>query len=210
MVSVGEAGRPLAWVVYESMFGNTRRIAEAIAEGLLREHEVVVFEVSDAPDVVPDEVALLVVGGPTHGFQLSSPRSREQAKAQAGGSVISERRGLREWIEVVELRGRPSLVCFDTKVGKPRWFWGSAAKRARRLLEHKGALVLRPPEHFYVHIKAARPSELLYEGELDRAKAWGESLGPSVAAAQASETGPTYASHARMPSAEATDDSRSS
>lgn len=189
MIPVGEANRPLAWVVFESMFGNTRRVAYAIAEGLAREHEVVVYEVSDAPDVVPDDVALLVVGGPTHGFQLSTPRSRESARSQAGGAVVSERRGLREWLEVVELRGRPSAVLFDTKVGKPRWFWGSAAKRARKLVERKGALVLRAPEHFYVHIKAARPSELLYPGELDRAKAWGASLGPAVAAARASETG---------------------
>ena len=54
-----------ALVVYESMFGNTRQIAEAVAEGLGSAMEVRVVEVGTAPPVVGEDVALLVVGGPT-------------------------------------------------------------------------------------------------------------------------------------------------
>ncbi len=176
MSTRADAGRPLAWVVYESMFGNTQRIARAIAEGLGSGHEVALHEVSKAPDVVTDDVALLVVGGPTHGFTLSTGKSREQAREQAGGRIISVWRGLREWLSGVELLGRPCVAVFDTKVGHPRWFWGSAARRARKELEHKGGVLLRPPESFYVHFKAARLSDLLLPGELERARTWGASL----------------------------------
>ena len=39
-----------AMIVYESMFGNTRIVAEAIAEGLRETKEVVLLPVSDAPE----------------------------------------------------------------------------------------------------------------------------------------------------------------
>ena len=46
-----------ALVVYESMFGNTRQIAEAIAPGLAESVDVAAVEVSAATDEA--------VGGPT-------------------------------------------------------------------------------------------------------------------------------------------------
>lgn len=189
MAIQAEGRRPIAWVVYESMFGNTQRVAHAIAEGLGGDHDVVVHEVSKAPDVVTDDVALLVVGGPTHGFTLSTGKSREQARDQAGGRIISVWRGLREWLEEVELLGRPCVAVFDTKVGHPRWFWGSAARRARKELKHKGGVLLRPPESFYVHLKAPRLSELLLPGELERARTWGASLGMSATSSEAARPG---------------------
>jgi flavodoxin len=51
-------------VVYESMWGNTKTVAEAVAEGIGR--DVAVVHVADAPVLVPSDVDLLVVGGPTH------------------------------------------------------------------------------------------------------------------------------------------------
>ena len=51
-----------ALVVVESMWGNTREVGEAIARGLGA--DVSVVDVSQAPSTVPDDVDLLVVGGP--------------------------------------------------------------------------------------------------------------------------------------------------
>jgi hypothetical protein len=63
-----------ALVAYESMFGNTEEIARAIADGLGESVEVQLAEVSDNPDV-----ALIVVGGPTHAFSMSWTSTRVDA-----------------------------------------------------------------------------------------------------------------------------------
>ena len=67
-------------VVHESMFGNTRAIAEAIAADLPGHVEVV--DVTDEPAPLPAHVDLLVVGGPTHAFSMSRAGTRRDAVAQ--------------------------------------------------------------------------------------------------------------------------------
>ena len=73
-----------ALVVYESVLGNTQAVAKAIAEGLGESRPVTVKEVSDAPDAIPPDVGLLVVGGPTHAFGMSRPETRADAAREAG------------------------------------------------------------------------------------------------------------------------------
>ena len=82
-------------VVHESMFGNTRTIAMAIAEALPR--PVVVTCVAEAPHPLPAHVDLLVVGGPTHAFSMSRSTTRHDAVAQ-GAATADEERGIREWL----------------------------------------------------------------------------------------------------------------
>ena len=60
-----------ALVVYESMFGNTERIARAIRDGLRQSVPTEIVPAYRAPTVVPADVRLLVVGGPTHAFSMS-------------------------------------------------------------------------------------------------------------------------------------------
>ncbi len=51
-----------ALVVFESMFGNTQMIAQAVAEGLwLEGMSLDIVEVGTAPTVIGDDVDLLVV-----------------------------------------------------------------------------------------------------------------------------------------------------
>jgi len=64
-----------AIVVYESVFGNTRAVAEAIAEGLGSAPVLSVHEAAKRSG----SVDLLVVGGPTHMHGLSTTRSRRLA-----------------------------------------------------------------------------------------------------------------------------------
>jgi hypothetical protein len=73
-----------AVVVFESMFGNTKAIAEAVADALSTVLPVELVEVGTASEVVPRDVALLVVGGPTHAFGMSRPDTRRTAVRQAG------------------------------------------------------------------------------------------------------------------------------
>ena len=73
-----------ALVVYESMFGNTRRVAQEIAAGLGTRFAVSVVPVSEAtPDLVED-VDLIVVGGPTHVHGMASARTRSGSQGDGG------------------------------------------------------------------------------------------------------------------------------
>jgi flavodoxin len=57
-----------ATVVYESLLGRTREVAEAVAEGLRAAAPGAVVDCRPVVDAGPDlgQVDLLVVGGPTH------------------------------------------------------------------------------------------------------------------------------------------------
>jgi len=80
-------------IVVESQFGNTKRIAHAIASGLEGSGRVDVVGVDDAPGELPEDLDLLVVGGPTHTFSMSHEQTREQAHTDgATGSTT----GIRE------------------------------------------------------------------------------------------------------------------
>ncbi|MFL6114535.1 MAG: flavodoxin family protein [Catenulispora sp.] len=62
-----------ALVVYESMYGNTRAVAEAVASGLRPAYETEVKPAVDIGAADVDRADLLVVGGPTHVHGLPRP-----------------------------------------------------------------------------------------------------------------------------------------
>ncbi len=162
----------LALLVYESMFGNTEAIAEAVAEGIGGSEVVEVREVGTHPTLGPD-VQLLVVGGPTHAFGLTRESTRKSAKEQAeDGHVVSSGIGIREWLgDLPDHHGDPLVAAFDTRVAPVR-LPGSAAKGiAKRLRSHGYDLVL-DPHTFWVE---GTPGPLV-EGELDKAREWGRQL----------------------------------
>ena len=72
-----------AVVVYESMFGNTHAIADAIGKGLEPLGNVVVVPVGEAGRERSGDADLLVVGGPTHFHGISSTRTRKWAASTA-------------------------------------------------------------------------------------------------------------------------------
>jgi hypothetical protein len=169
----GKKGRNMrAVVVYESMFGNTELVARAVAEGLAPAHgEVEVVNVDDAGQ--PGEVDLLIVGGPTHAYGMSRPGTREEAKRQAKDGVRSTT-GLREWLETLTTaRSGAAAAVFDTRMGKPRWLTGSAAKGVAKRLRQHGYELVAPPESFIVD--GTTPGKLR-EGELARAREWARGL----------------------------------
>lgn len=163
-----------AVVVYESMFGNTRRIAEEIAAGLADHGTVECLEVGDAP--AAPEADVLVVGAPTHAFGLSRPSSREDAARMIDGPLVSGRRGVREWLETLAPSGGHA-ACFGTRVSGPL---GSAAKAIDRRLRGRRRM-LAAPEDFFVKARGVAPDQALCEGEPARARAWGEALGRRLA-----------------------------
>ncbi|WP_195909224.1 flavodoxin/nitric oxide synthase [Microlunatus sp. Gsoil 973] len=162
---------PTTLVVVESAFGNTRRIADAIAAGIGT--RTAVIDIDEAPSTVPAGIDLLVIGGPTHALGMSRPQSRQDAQGQ-GGAASS--RGIREWI--AELTPQPGcrVVTFDTKSGSLRRLAGSAANRAARKLRGNGfALAARPMSFYVADLKGP-----LLDGEIERATAWGRDLAAKV------------------------------
>ena len=163
-----------AVVVFETLWGNTEQVAREITEGIGLEFADMVEAVS-APAVLENDVDLLVVGGPTHAFSMSSEKTRESAKQQ--GATNIPLRGIREWIESLSSPGRDVLVAtFDTRVTSPR-LPGSAAKKAMKRLVALGFRPVAKPESFGVH----GYSGPVTDGELERARRWGERLGADVA-----------------------------
>jgi hypothetical protein len=168
-----------ALVVYESMFGNTKVVADAVADGLATRLHVTAVEVSAAPTAM-DDVALVVVGGPTHAFGMSRPGTRQDAAKQSQRPLVSAGIGLREWLDTVQ-GASPGVAAaaFDTRIEKPR-LPGSAARAAERRLRRLGFRIAARPASFYV---AGTPGPLV-DGEPERARRWGEHLGSLVTAGQ--------------------------
>lgn len=166
-----------ALVVYESMFGNTAAVAEAVASGLGGRLQVSLREVGSASTVVPADIDLLVVGGPTHAFGLSRPSTRSDAAEETDRPLVSTGLGLREWLDAATSQG---LTCraaaFDTRAARPR-LPGSAARAAVRRLRRAGFQPVAAPASFYV----TGTTGPLVEGELDRARRWAEGVAASVA-----------------------------
>ncbi len=159
-------------VVVESMWGNTRTVAEAVAEAVReRGGDVTVLDVADAPSTLPADVGLLVVGGPTHAFSMSRPSSRRDA-ADRGADTSRSAPGIREWLAGLESPGDVDVATFDTRVGSVRRLPGSAARAAARAVRrhHLGHPV--GTESFYV----ADMTGPLLDGELERGRSWGRSL----------------------------------
>ncbi|WP_043730409.1 flavodoxin family protein [Nocardia asiatica] len=165
-------------IVYESMFGNTARVAAAIAQGFGDRAELEVLNVAAAAELPGSPVDVLVVGGPTHAFGLSRPRTRLDAARQADEPVETER-GIREWLEAASaVPGRARAAAFGTKVGTPPWLPGSAARGIGKRLRALGYQLIDDPTDFLVH---GTPGPLL-EGEVGRARTWGERLAEAATA----------------------------
>ena len=169
-----------ALVVYESMWGNTERVARAIAAGLQPEMEVEVREVSAAPATPDPDVDLVVAGGPTHAFSMSRSSTRADAMNRGAGQGMRDT-GLREWLDGLPTEHhRQQIATFDTRVGSMRHLPGSAAKSAAKAAHRHGFDRATHVESFYVKDMAGP----LLEGELERATAWGRQIGASVAHAR--------------------------
>ena len=168
-----------AVVAYESMYGNTRQIAEAIAASLERLGEVEVLSVNDGDASAADRAELLIVGGPTHMHGIATEMSRKGvAKAAEEDEDVglepgaADGPGLRKWLTQRSGDGRPAAA-FDTRIDRSPILTGSAARGIAKRLRRRGYTVVTDPQSFFVEDSEGP----LADGELDRARAWGASLG---------------------------------
>jgi hypothetical protein len=169
-----------ALVVYESVFGDARTIALAIAAGMGTRLPVDVVEARDAPAQVSPDVRMLVVGGPNHAFGMPKEATREGAIRDYGADIPDVDFGLHEWLDTVHLPPIMNAAAYDTRMDHPKLVtrFDHAARTEEKLLRGLGATLAAPAEHFFV-VDAKGP---LADGEEDRARRWGRALGELVAA----------------------------
>jgi hypothetical protein len=108
----------------------------------------------DAPSVVPDSTALVVVGGPTEAHRMTEPLARLFDRIPKGG-----------------LSGK-AAAAFDTRLRAPAWLSGSAGSGIERRLRLAGARVISPEVSFFVSGKMP----VLEPGEVERAAGWAKGL----------------------------------
>lgn len=141
-------------VVYDSQYGNTERIAQAIADTLRNYGQAQAVHVAQAHPMEFQGVGLLIVGCPTQRWRptLAMQSFLVNASPQRLGGL--------------------AIACFDTRYRAAVWMTGSAARHMDRQLRTMGVEPLVPPESFYVRDSQGP----LVSGELDRAATWARKL----------------------------------
>ncbi len=169
-----------ATIVYESMFGSTRRIAEAIADGLREAATVTLLPVGEAPETLP-ATDLLVLGAPTHVHGLSRPATRAEARRWGDDpdralalEPGADGTGVREWLKACGALP-PRFAAFDTRADTAELFSGSAAAAIDKHLRKLGPARLAEHASFLVDKESA-----LEAGELERARDWGRALAEAL------------------------------
>jgi flavodoxin len=145
-------------IIYDSVHGNTAKIAQTIGDALAGEVSVRRAGGSEGP-AEPKTVDLLIVGSPIH-----------------GGWFTEAIKGWLDQVPATALQGT-RVAAFDTRtptrLGR---IFGYAAPRIADRLEKKGGTPLAPPEGFFVKgIKGP-----LKEGEFERATGWAQEIAASM------------------------------
>ena len=171
-----------AVVVYESMYGNTHQVADAIGAGLKSAFDVSVVPVSEVSAAVLADADLVVVGGPTHAHGMSRASTRkaavEAADKPVGGLKVEPDAagpGLREWFDSLG-HYEVKAAAFDTKMHGPAALTGRASRGVTRLLRAHGFDVVAEPESFLV-----TKQDRLDPEETTRARDWGTKLAAGIA-----------------------------
>jgi len=140
-----------ALVVYDSVFGNTEQIAQAIGNALGSQKDVEILRVSNVKPEQLMGLKLLIVGSPTHGGRPTS--AIQDFLNKVSESVI---RGI-------------NVAAFDTRFStRLVRIFGYAAGRIADSLKRNGGTLIVSPEGFFVKGKEGP----LKEGELERAASW--------------------------------------
>ena len=171
-----------AVVVYESLWGNTAAVAQAIAEGLGPEARAITTD--EATEAVVAKADLIVAGAPVIAFGLASERSREgiaRGEADAPTPPDVSHPSLRTWLAGLPA-GHGAAAAFETRIW---WPPRGATGTIERGLRKAGYAPVAKAARFVVEGKYGP----LREGELDRARAWGRQVA-AAAARPAPEAGP--------------------
>lgn len=161
-----------ALVVYESMYCNTHRVAQAVAEGLASSIELAdVVEVCHSPRHIRADVGLLVVGGPSRAFTRRSTKPTGVPPTEVRPMRVCGI-DLREWLDLVQIETPLRAAAFVTQASRRFRHAGAEVDRAHQRLTRLGASVIAPLASYYVVGKQG----VLLDHQLQRAREWGEHL----------------------------------
>ncbi len=157
-----------AVVVYESLWGNTAKIAQAIAEGLGA--GTLALSTAQATPEALAGVDLIVAGAPVIAFNLTSDATRPspQSLPSTAPKPDLSHPMMRTWLESLPA-GSGRSAAFETRVRGP---FGHSVKTISAALEAAGYATMAPPASFIVTGKYG----ILRDGEVDRAREWGAAL----------------------------------
>ncbi len=150
-------------IVFDSVYGNTQKIAVAVARATTPPYKAKLLKTSEASLKDLQGVNLLIVGSPTHGGQPTP--------------------GLRKFLSQIPAGAlkRVGVAAFDTRFAAEKLNFalkllvktiGYAAPKMADILENKGGKLIASPEGFIVTGKEGP----LEKGETTRAKTWVKKL----------------------------------
>ena len=144
-----------ALIVYDSVYGNTEKIARAIAAAIAPSGEVKVLRPGEVNPSELQALDLLVVGSPTQ-----------------GGRPTPAIQDFLNKVQEPAIQGI-NVAVFDTRIST-KWvgIFGYAAGKIADSLKRKGGTLVLPPEPFFVKGRQGP----LKEGELDRAAGWAKGI----------------------------------
>lgn len=151
-------------IVYDSIFGNTGKVAKAIAETLEQTNQVRLVTVQEAKGLDFTGADLLIVGSPTRGFRptpLMSEFAEGLSRVEGKAAAVFDTR-----IDLDTVQPAPLRWVVDAG--------GYAAQRLATALGHHGYVLRGEPGGFFV----GGTEGPLKPGEIERAKAWATSLTP--------------------------------
>ncbi|MHB1575295.1 MAG: flavodoxin family protein [Candidatus Dormibacteria bacterium] len=159
-----------AVVVFESLWGNTAAVARAIADGIGPGTRV--LSTSEATPQVVADAGLLVAGCPVIAFGVPTQQRLEGVRTEVGRAPSDPdltQPPMHQWLDGLA-QGTGRCAAFDTRVRGP---FGSASPKVLRATERLGYRSVVKPEALHVSGKYGP----LRDGELDRARRWGQDLG---------------------------------
>lgn len=151
-------------IVFDSVWGNTEKIARAIGAALEPSWEVRVVKAGEAK---PGDFAgndLVIVGSPTQKFTSLPAVKKLLAGIPAGALKGGFAAAFDTRLDVAKVKS--GLLKFLAKI------FGFSAKKLGKALVRKGGVLAVPPEGFFVEGTEGP----LKAGEIERAAAWAKSL----------------------------------
>lgn len=154
-----------AVIVYDTAFGNTEKVALAIAQALGQGEAVNVLKAGNAQPEDLSHADLLIVGSPTQKFRpLPSISTLLQSIAPNGLQNVQ--------VAAFDTRISPEEVAKVGILALLVKLFGYAAEAIGKKLSTKGGTLLVPPQGFYVQGTQGP----LLEGEVERAAAWAKEI----------------------------------